>query len=119
MKDNGRGKWKKASVKNNEGGDEEKRKRNNREMKCKQHKHEYNIPFYYLLGFVGLPRLLFRRYRASDAEEMRQNHEVNHPPPSSGEVENEWSYTSTPAVCLSGVDKDKFTFCTFHSVTVA
>ena len=67
----------------------------------------------------GQPRLLYRGYRASDAEGKRQDHEVNHPSSSSDEVENEWSCTSTPAVCLSGVDKDKFTFCTFHSVTIA
>ena len=28
----------------------------------------------------------------------------------STEVQNEWSYTSAPAVCLLGVDRDKFTF---------
>jgi hypothetical protein len=33
VKDNGRRKWKKASIKNTEGKDEEKRKRNNREIK--------------------------------------------------------------------------------------
>jgi hypothetical protein len=60
-----------------------------------------------------------QRYRASDAEGKRHDHEINHPSPSSDKVENEWSCTFTPAVCLSGVDKDTFTFCTFHSVTVA
>ena len=68
---------------------------------------------------LGPPRLLFRGYRTSDAEGKRQDHEVNHPSPSRKEVENEWSCTSTPAVCLSDVDKDKFTFCNFHSVAVA
>ena len=65
----------------------------------------------------GPPRLLFRGYRASDAEGKRQDNKVKSPP-SSGEVENEWSYTSTPAVCLNNIDKDKLTFCTFYSVTV-
>ena len=65
----------------------------------------------------GPPRLLLSGYRTSDAEGRRQDHKVNHPPPSSGEVQNEWSHNSTHAVCLSGVDKDKFTLCTFHCVT--
>jgi len=28
---------------------------------------------------------------------------VNHPPPSSGEVRNEWSCTSIPLLCLRGI----------------
>jgi hypothetical protein len=44
MKDGRRRKWKKASIKNNEGRVEEKRKRNNKEIKGKQHKH-INITF--------------------------------------------------------------------------
>jgi hypothetical protein len=44
VKDNGWRKWKKASIKNNAERDEEKRKRNNREIKEKQHKH-INITF--------------------------------------------------------------------------
>jgi hypothetical protein len=44
MKDGRRRKWKKASIKNNEGGVEEKRKRNNKEIKGKRHKH-INITF--------------------------------------------------------------------------
>jgi hypothetical protein len=34
--------------------------------------------------------------------------EVNHSPPSSAEVKNEWSHTSTP-IRLHGVDKEYFT----------
>jgi hypothetical protein len=30
--------------------------------------------------------------------------------PSSADVKNEWSYTSTPPICLLGVDRDNFTF---------
>jgi len=36
--------------------------------------------------------------------------EVNHSPPSSAEVENEWIYTSVPPVCLHVVDRDSFNF---------
>jgi hypothetical protein len=32
---------------------------------------------------------------------------VKHTPPSSAKVKNEWSYTSTPAVCLHGVDREE------------
>jgi hypothetical protein len=34
--------------------------------------------------------------------------EVNQLSPSSVEVKNEWSYTSTPPICLHGGDRDKF-----------
>jgi hypothetical protein len=37
-------------------------------------------------------------------------HEDNHVPPSSSEVKNKWSYTSTPAVCIFSVYKENFTF---------
>jgi len=37
--------------------------------------------------------------------------DVEHAPPSSAEVKNEWSYTSAPAMCLNGLDKDNFTVC--------
>jgi hypothetical protein len=36
--------------------------------------------------------------------------EVDHSSPSSAEVKNEYSYTSTLPVCLYGVERDKFTF---------
>jgi hypothetical protein len=32
--------------------------------------------------------------------------------PSSAEVKNEWSYTSTPCICLHGVDKENYIFIT-------
>jgi hypothetical protein len=34
-------------------------------------------------------------------------YELNHSPPSSSDGKNERSYTSTPSVCLHGVDKEK------------
>jgi hypothetical protein len=36
--------------------------------------------------------------------------EVDSSVSSSAEVKNEWSYTSTPHICLNGMDRDKFTF---------
>jgi hypothetical protein len=38
----------------------------------------------------------------------RPGHEANHSSPSSAKVKNEWSYTSTPSVCLHGVDREDF-----------
>ena len=34
--------------------------------------------------------------------------EVDHSPPSSAEVKNGWSCTSTPPICLHGVEKEGF-----------
>ena len=42
----------------------------------------------------------------------RPGHEVNHPHLSRAEVKNEWSYTSTPSLCLHRVD------FTFHLLSV-
>jgi hypothetical protein len=36
--------------------------------------------------------------------EVRQSHQ------SRTEVKNKWSYTSSPLICLHGVDRDSFTF---------
>jgi hypothetical protein len=36
--------------------------------------------------------------------------DTDHSPPSSAEVENEWSYTCTPPTCLCSVDRWNFTF---------
>ena len=36
--------------------------------------------------------------------------EVNHSSPSGIDANNEWSYTSSPPVCLHGMDKDNVTF---------
>jgi hypothetical protein len=46
--------------------------------------------------------------------------EVDHLPPSSAEVKNEWSYASTPAICLHGRYRDNFTLvptyvCTYKT----
>jgi len=39
-------------------------------------------------------------------------HEISHSPPSSAEVKNDWSYTSTPPVCLCDMDRDNCTCLT-------
>jgi hypothetical protein len=41
--------------------------------------------------------------RALSLEVKRPGHEAHHSPPSSVEVKNEWSYTSTPPIRLHGV----------------
>jgi hypothetical protein len=41
--------------------------------------------------------------------------DVTHPPLYSAEVKNDWSYTSTPPICLYAVDKSNLTFI-FYSV---
>jgi hypothetical protein len=44
----------------------------------------------------GPPNLLFNGYRGSFARAQRLEREVDDSPPSSAEVKNEWSCTSTP-----------------------
>ena len=41
---------------------------------------------------------------------QRWEREVNCSPPSSAKIKNEWSYTSTPSLCLHGMDRDCFAF---------
>jgi hypothetical protein len=43
-------------------------------------------------------------------EVKRLRTEVDHSSLSIFEVNNKWSYTSTPPTCLHGVEKDNFTF---------
>ena len=59
-------------------------------------------------GLCGTPSLLFSRYPGSFLEVKRSGREVNHSPPSSADVKNEWSCTSAPPVCLRGMDRSKF-----------
>jgi hypothetical protein len=37
-------------------------------------------------------------------------HCIDHSPPSSVEVKDDWSYTSTPVICLHGRNSNTFTF---------
>jgi hypothetical protein len=50
--------------------------------------------------FWGPPSLLLYRYRRTSPGIKRQEREVNHSPPSSSEVKNEWSNEFTLPVCL-------------------
>jgi hypothetical protein len=45
----------------------------------------------------------------------RLGHEADHPPSSSAEIKNEWSYTSTFLVCIYGAYRDNFTFLTLFA----
>jgi hypothetical protein len=59
---------------------------------------------------------------ALSPEGRRPGRETDHSPPSSAEVKNEWSYTSTPRIRLHGVvlsyekHRDNFMFYLLHSV---
>jgi hypothetical protein len=46
---------------------------------------------------------------------MRPGRETDHSPPSSAEVKNAWSYTSTPPICLHGVVISQSTGTTLHA----
>jgi hypothetical protein len=37
---------------------------------------------------------------------------INHSPPFSAKVMHAWTYTSTPRVCVHGIDRENFTFYT-------
>jgi hypothetical protein len=56
----------------------------------------------------GQPVLLFNGYRVPFTGLKLPEREVNRPYPYSAEVKNEWSYTSIPAVCLHGVERNNF-----------
>ena len=43
-------------------------------------------------------------------------HEVNHSPPPSAEVKNEWRYASTPPVGLHGMNRNNFTFTFIYDI---
>jgi hypothetical protein len=43
-------------------------------------------------------------YKSTNFKQLGR--EVNHTPPSSTKVKNEWSYTSIPSVCLRGIDRE-------------
>lgn len=50
------------------------------------------------------------QYWGSFTGEKRPGREDDRPSPSSTDIMYEWSYTSTPPICLHSVDRDKFTF---------
>jgi len=52
--------------------------------------------------------LLYRGYWGFFKEVKQPGCEVDHSPPSSAEVKNEWSCTSNPPICLHGMEKEGF-----------
>ena len=52
------------------------------------------------------PSLLFTGHRRSFLVKKRPEHDVNHSPPYTAEVRNEWSNTYTPPICLHGLNRD-------------
>jgi len=58
--------------------------------------------------------LLFDGYQDSFPGRVKQpGREVNHSPPSTVEVKNEWSFTSASPICHCGVDREDFTITFF------
>jgi hypothetical protein len=60
---------------------------------------------YYLDQSWNPPSLLFSGHQRPFLGEKRPGHDVNHSPPYTAEVENKWSNTSTPPVCLHGLNR--------------
>jgi hypothetical protein len=56
----------------------------------------------------GSPSLLFSLCRGSFPG-VQLGCDVDHVPPYSTEVKNEWSYTFSPLMCLYGMNRDCFT----------
>ena len=61
----------------------------------------------------GPPSLLINGYRGYFPGIKRPGRDYRHSPPSSVEIKNDWSYTSTPSVCLNGVDRGCTYLCRF------
>jgi len=57
--------------------------------------------------------LLFIRCWGSYLEVKLPVDEAGHSPPPSAKFKNEWSYDTTPPVCLHGVERDNLLFLTF------
>jgi len=55
------------------------------------------------LGPTQLPSQFFPRSKATGCD-------VDHLPSSGAEAKKEWSYTSSPPICLHGMNRDSFTF---------
>ena len=66
----------------------------------------------------GLPNLLFNGYHGSFLGVKWQKHEDNRSAPSSAQLKNDWSYTSTPLVCLHGIDWDKLNVQILHQFSM-
>ena len=66
----------------------------------------------------GAPSLLLSGHPGSFQGVKRMGRDVNPSPPSSAEVKNEWSYTSTAPTGLHGVERSNFPFIFFVSPPV-
>jgi hypothetical protein len=62
-------------------------------------------------GLQCPPIDVFIGYQGAFPRANKPRHVVDDSPPSSAKVKNDRSYTSTPPVCLNGVDKDTSTIC--------
>ena len=54
----------------------------------------------------GPPSLQGNKYQGSFPRVERPGRDVDHPPPLTAEVKNEWRYTSSPQIYLNGADRD-------------
>ena len=52
-----------------------------------------------------IPLWLLSRYQGSFLRVKQQGCDVDHSPPSSVKIKNEWSYTFNPLICIHGMDK--------------
>jgi hypothetical protein len=55
------------------------------------------------------PSQVFSGYLGYFAGVKQSEHEVNHSPPFSAEVKNEWNYTTATLICLLRVNMESFT----------
>ena len=62
----------------------------------------------------GSTSLLFHGYGWSFPEVERPGCEYDHLPPSSTEVKNKWSYTSSPTICFHNLDRYSIAYATFY-----
>jgi hypothetical protein len=61
----------------------------------------------------GLPSLLFNGYGDYFPGVKRPERDVDHSPPSNADVMDDWSYTSTPPICLYGVHSISLLYLVF------
>jgi len=54
----------------------------------------------------GPPSFLFNGYIGSFPRVQQLEHDVDYSPASGTKVKNKWSYTSTPHICLHGMNRD-------------
>jgi hypothetical protein len=62
----------------------------------------------------GPPRLLFTGYQGSFLEVKLLGRNVDHTPPTTAEVKNEWCFTFILPICLHSVNRGNFTSFAFY-----